>query len=299
MKFSGLFIGLTTIDIQFRVDSFPDSNQKVKTDAPEIFVGGPASNAAVAFSQLNGGAFLASAAGMNSFKQIIETDFKNTGIQHFDLIHSQQKNPVLAAVVTSVKNGDRTIFTHHPEEIVPDISAEKLVAQLNPQIILLDGFYPEFAMKCAYLARQNKIPVVLDGGSWKSQYNELLSITDTAICSADFLPPGCNGSDDVFEFLERKGIKDSAISRGGKSLLFRGHADGRGEVPVQKTEVKDTLGAGDFLHGAFCFYFLHNKYDFKKALMHAAKFATFTCKFEGTRSWIKNFQNENRFRNYS
>jgi sugar/nucleoside kinase (ribokinase family) len=296
MKFTGLFIGLTTIDIQFRVDSFPGSNQKVKTGAPEILVGGPATNAAVAFSQLNGGAFLASATGKNSFKHFIDTDFKENGIHHFDLILSQQKNPVLAAVVTSVKNGDRTIFTHHPEEIVPDVSAEELFKHVNPQIVLLDGFYPEFAMKCAYLARQKKIPVVMDGGSWKPQYDEMLSAADVAICSADFLPPGCNSRENVFEFLGNKGVKNNAISRGGKSLLFSGYADGRGEVPVQKTEIRDTLGAGDFLHGAFCFYFLQNKYDFKKALMHAAEFATFTCKFEGTRSWIKIFQNGNRFR---
>jgi sugar/nucleoside kinase (ribokinase family) len=299
MKFTGLFIGLTTIDIQFKVDSYPESNQKVKTGAPEILVGGPATNAAVAFSQLNGGAFLASAAGMNSFKQIIETDFKNTGIQHFDLIHSQQKNPVLAAVVTSVKNGDRTIFTHHPEEIVPDISAEELFRQVNPQIILLDGFYPEISIKIAQIAKQKKIPVVVDGGSWKPQYEEMLNVTDIAICSGDFMPPGCHGSDDVFEFLENKGVKNCAISRGGKNLLFSGNADGRGEVPVQKTEVKDTLGAGDFLHGAFCFYFLQFKYDLKRALMDATELATYTCKFEGTRSWIKNIKNESRFQNNS
>ena len=54
MKKNGLFLGLTTIDIQYFVDSFPASNVKVKTHPPEIMVGGPATNAAVAFAHLNG-----------------------------------------------------------------------------------------------------------------------------------------------------------------------------------------------------------------------------------------------------
>ena len=67
MQYRGLFIGLTTIDIQYFVETFPGSNRKVKTATPDILVGGPATNAAVAFAHLNGRAFLASAAGRNSF----------------------------------------------------------------------------------------------------------------------------------------------------------------------------------------------------------------------------------------
>ena len=71
MQYSGLFIGLTTIDIQYFVDTFPESNRKVKTEAPEIFVGGPATNAAVAFAKLNNGAFLASPVGKNPFQIVL------------------------------------------------------------------------------------------------------------------------------------------------------------------------------------------------------------------------------------
>ena len=285
MPYNGLFIGLTTIDIQFFVDEFPQPNKKVKTEPPDILVGGPATNAAVAFAHLNKGANLVSAVGKSPFNNFILTDFNKTQIQFADLISSQDKNPVLATVITSSKNGNRNIFTHYPEIIQPEFYAKQLFDRIQPDILLLDGFYPEFAVECADLANNRQIPVVLDCGSWKPQYEELLSHADIAICSADFYPPGCSITDDIFDFLRRKKVIRSAVSRGGQSLLFQDEK-GRGEVPVKKVKVIDTLGAGDFLHGAFCYYYLQLNFNFVNALKQAAGLATFTCKFEGTRTWI-------------
>lgn len=284
MLYRGLFIGLTTIDIQYFVESFPGSNRKVKTAAPDILVGGPATNASLAFAHLNNGAFLASAAGKNSFSELIIKDLTSTKIEHFDLVGLQNINPVIASVITSKVNGDRNIFTHHPNLILPDITPEELFKQVDPQIVLLDGFYSEFSLECARIAKNKGIPVVLDCGSWKPQYNELLGFTDVAICSEDFYPEGCINSFQVLEFLQTKNIEKIAISRGGKSILF---IDGinRGEVEIDKIQVSDTLGAGDFLHGAFCYYFLQLN-DFESALIQAAKIASFSCQFEGTRNWL-------------
>ena len=285
MPYNGLFIGLTTIDIQYFVENFPQPNKKVQTDLPNILVGGPATNAAVAFAYLNKGVHLVSAVGKNPFQSIIYSDFKNTQIQFTDLIEMQESNPVMASVITSKQNGDRNIFTHYPGYIQPEINPKQLMDRILPDILLLDGFYPEFTVECARLANENQIPVVLDCGSWKPQYEELLQHTDIAICSADFYPPGCSTTDDVFNFLKRRKVIQSAVSRGEQSLLFQDEK-GRGEVPVENVKVIDTLGAGDFLHGAFCYYYRQMNFNFENALKKAVKLASFTCQFEGTRTWI-------------
>lgn len=284
-QFHGLFVGLTTIDIQYFVDAFPSPNKKIKTDTPKILVGGPATNAAVTFSRLNKQAFLASASGNNSFSDLIDNDFKLTGIQHFDLTKNQMNGAVIASVVTSRKNGERNIFTHHPDKIEPIVTPEILFEKTNPQILLLDGFYPEFSIECAWLAKSRNIPVIIDGGSWKSQYSDLIPLADTLICSADFFPPEVVDIDELFRFLKSAGVKNSAVSRGEKSILYS-TGDYRGEVPVQSTEIIDTLGAGDILHGAFCYYYLLLGFNFVKALESASKLATFSCKFPGTREWL-------------
>ena len=282
--FRGLFIGLTTIDVQYFVSTFPEANIKVKTLPPKILVGGPATNAAVAFAYLNGTAHLASANGNNAFSSFIKNDFEATKINHFDLVHNSSFNPVIASVITSAENGDRNIFTHYPETISSIVSPAELLKQTQPQIILADGFYPEFSLECLKLANSKNIPVVLDCGSWKAQYELLLDFTDFAICSEDFLPPKSQNTDDVFEFLFRKNIHNVAITRGSKSILFTENRV-RKEIKVNQLNVKDTLGAGDFFHGAFC-YFLRQTNHFHTALKKASELASFTCKFKGTRKWL-------------
>ncbi len=284
MKYNGLFIGLTTIDIQYFVDEFPESNKKIKTNAPEILVGGPATNAAVAFAKLNNGAFLASALGQNSFSKFFELDFKQTNVSHFDIIKQQKLNPVIASVVTS-NNGERNIFTHNPEKIKPNITVEELFNCVSPDIILLDGFYPEFSIDCARLAHKNRIPVVLDCGSWKPQYNNIFEFTDVVICSDDFHPPACHNSDQVLQYIQKNKVNKIAITRGGGNIIFTDKK--RGNIAVETVEVKDSLGAGDFLHGAFCYYYLQLG-NFEAALKNASELASYSCRFKGTRKWLNN-----------
>lgn len=282
MHYKGLFFGLTTIDIQYFVDRFPETNRKLKTDAPDVLVGGPATNAAVAFSYLNNGAHLVSVVGESAFSAFIRDDLANNKLQFTDIGNADTK-PVIASVVTS-SNGDRNIFTHHPELQTGSFKPFKIIDQIQPEIILIDGFYPELSIPMARQAFQQKIPVVLDCGSWKPQYNELLKYTDTAICSADFQPPACKSSGEVFRFLHKAGVKNRVITRGGEPILFE-HENGKGEFAVEKTKVIDTLGAGDFFHGAFCYYQLKMK-DFERALNAASQLATFSCKYKGTREWL-------------
>ncbi|WP_340115128.1 PfkB family carbohydrate kinase [Maribellus mangrovi] len=282
MHYKGLFFGLTTIDIQYFVDRFPETNKKLKTDAPDVLVGGPAANAAVAFSYLNNGAHLVSAIGESAFSSFIRDDFANNKLQFTDLGNADTK-PVIASVVTS-SNGDRNIFTHYPEILSGSFVPVKILDQIQPEIILMDGFYSERAIPLAKKAFQRKIPIVLDCGSWKPQYNELLKYTDTAICSADFQPPSCKNSREVFRFLRKTGVKNRVITQGEEDILFE-QEKREGELAVEKTKVIDTLGAGDFFHGAFCYYTLKMR-DFEKALNAASQVATFSCKFKGTRAWL-------------
>lgn len=284
-KYRGLFIGLTTIDIQYFVEKFPISNVKIKTNQPDILVGGPATNAAVAFSHLNNGStFLASATGLNSFNKFIQDDLDFTNVTHFNITANQNISPVIASVVTTLEKGDRNVFTHNPDTILPEFSSEELFQKVVPQIVMLDGFHPEFSLECAQLAKQQNIPVVMDCGSWKPQYEQLLKFTDIVICSEDFYPPNCLNTNQVFDYLQSEKVEKIAISKGEKNIHFLDEIN-RGEVTVEQIKVADTLGAGDFLHGAFCYYILQTN-NFKTSIKKAAELATFSCKYRGTRDWL-------------
>src|SRR5581483_10151985 len=66
-------------------------------------------------------------------------------------------------------------------------------------IVLVDGHHMPL---CIAAARAARVPVVLDGGSWKPGMTELLKDVDIAICSADFTPPG----EGALRFLRKAGV---------------------------------------------------------------------------------------------
>ena len=74
--------------------------------------------------------------------------------------------------------------------------------------VLLDGFYPDQGLPLLIMAQGQNIMAVLDAGSWKDGMTDLLPCVDFAICSADFMPPGCSTSGDVFSYLAAQGIID-------------------------------------------------------------------------------------------
>ena len=61
----GYFVGLTTMDYVFYVDSHPRKNSKVKTNHFTRLVGGPAANAAITYSLLGGSETYAASERLN------------------------------------------------------------------------------------------------------------------------------------------------------------------------------------------------------------------------------------------
>jgi sugar/nucleoside kinase (ribokinase family) len=282
---NGLFFGLTTIDIQYFVEEFPAANTKVKVaESPDVIVGGPAANAAVAFSYLGGDSHLVSVFGQNPFKGVLDNDMRDQKINFYDLVSEIKREPIVASVITSIENGDRTIFTNNPADIEIEIDIDSIFSLTDFQLLLVDGFYIKSAIKMAKEAKNRGITVVFDGGSWKPGLEKLLPHVDYAICSENFLPPKCENSDDVFEYLSKINIQCVAVTRGGKSIHYK-EGNEFSEVKVPQITPIDTLGAGDIFHGAFSYYLLKNSL-FCVALEKASIIAAKSCLYAGTRLWM-------------
>lgn len=150
-------------------------------------------------------------------------------------------------------------------------------------MVLIDGHQMAVGSAIAQQAHSHNIPVVIDGGSWKEGWETVLPFTNYAICSANFYPPNCQTTSDVFNYLSAIGIPYIAITEGENPILYQTPKT-QGEIPVPTITAKDTLGAGDIFHGAFCHYILQQ--DFTTALSNAAKIAAQACQYFGTRNWI-------------
>lgn len=280
MSPKGTFIGLNTIDIQFIIDDKIKENSKYKSGRSEIYVGGPATNAAICFSHLGGNTKLLTPVGDHHFTNFIYDDIKNYNIDLTDLIQSQESEATIASIITTKENGNRTVFSYHPKEI----ERQHVNCDLDgSDVILVDGFYNNIAIEL--MNKKYSAPVVLDGGSWKPGMDELLKYIDIAICSEDFSPPGTKSEEGVFSFLHDQGIEKVAITKGEKPIQYSIN-NSRGQIYVESINAVDTLGAGDFFHGAFCYYFALDS-DFVGSLLKASKIAGESCKFFGTREWLK------------
>jgi sugar/nucleoside kinase (ribokinase family) len=281
----GLFLGLTTLDICYLVGDYPDSNEKIVALEGSIVAGGPATNAAVAFSAMGNDSHLAAVVGKHPLSAPIKEDLTSQGVKLRDLQPHWPEPPPLSSIIVTRNQGDRAVVSLNATRCQAHPENAHWLDLENLQIILVDGH--QLAVSEAILKETEGIPKVLDGGSWKPGLEKILPFIDYAICSSNFHPPGCQTREDTFTYLYNWGIKQIAITGGEKAIQY---VDGetRNSITIPTAEVVDTSGAGDIFHGAFCHYILQE--NWVTALKKASLIAVFSCGFFSTRQWIKELQ---------
>ena len=283
MPYQGLFIGATTLDLIYKSDRPLPKNQKVVAKDYLTAAGGPATNAAVAFSYFNNRSKLLSVIGQHPLAELIKSDLNNCSVEIVDLAAERTESPPISSIVITANTGERAVIATPTTKYKDDRAISE--ASLNSiDIILIDGHQIEASLTLAKMATERDIPVVMDGGSWKQGLDLIIPLVDYAICSANFYPPSCHHYSDVFNFLQDKGVPNIAVTNGERPIQYLD----RGEIStlsVSQVDTVDTLGAGDIFHGAFCHHILSS--DFPTALSLAAKTASKSCQFFGTRNWLQ------------
>ena len=281
---NGIFIGISTIDVVYCVEDFPAANTKIAAHSQDIYAGGPATNAAIAFRHLGGSATLISAIGRHVLASAITAELERYRIAHLDLSPAFEGVPPIAAITVNPAGERNVVSTRFARVAPPPAQVEESLLS-GASILLVDGHPMQACKVWAQAARARGIPVVLDGGSWKEGTRELLANIHTAICSADFRPPGCFTEEDVLRYLVDCGVTHIAITRGAEPIRFVS-GETAGIVQVPQVERVDTMGAGDIFHGAYCYYAAIG-HSFERALSDAAKVASDSCRFHGTREWMR------------
>ncbi|MBV8672742.1 MAG: hypothetical protein JOZ33_04855 [Acidobacteriaceae bacterium] len=279
----GIFVGLSTIDIVYDVDDFPVLDTKITAKSQSVFAGGPATNAAVTFRHMGGEAVLVTGVGRHPIGGLIREEMSQYSVKLLDLSPEFAEVPVISAVAVNAA-GQRNVISANATRIkVSSVHVEPSILA-SASVVLVDGHYMQACQAWAEAARRSGIRVALDGGSWKQGLEELLRHVDTAICSGDFRPPGCSDREQVIEFLESRGVAEIAVTAGSGPIRFTAGRDS-GLIPVPHVQVVDTMGAGDILHGAYCWYRAQG-FSFSEALGKAAVIASESCRFSGTRAWM-------------
>jgi sugar/nucleoside kinase (ribokinase family) len=280
-----LFSGRTTVDALYWLDEQPQEDTKVFARAFRVAPGGPACNAAITHALLGGQATLMSAVGTGPWADLVRVELRAHGIEMVDLAASGYETP-LTTVLVNAATSTRTIVN-------PPIAQARMTA-LNgtwesgwgdaPAVALTDGFHLNETLPLLSALREDGTALCLDGGSWKTGTDILAPMLTIAICGERFeVPSVAADAEATLAWFAGQGVPYAAVTRGSRSIL--GIDRGRGfEIAIEPVEAVDTLGAGDVLHGAFCFYFAQSG-DFEGSLRRAAEIATRSCRRLGIAHW--------------
>ena len=281
----GLFVGLVTLDLIYLAEFSPRNNQKIAAIDYTAAAGGPGTNAGVTFSYLGNIATVVGVVGSHPMTQLIKSDLTTHKVEILDLNPANHNPPPVSSIIVTQGTGERAVISMNAVKIQADSSCLPETILNDVDIVLLDGHQMEVSEKIAIAAKNKNIPVVIDGGSWKSGFDNILPYVDYAICSSNFFPPNCYQETDVFTYLQSFKVPYIAITKGEQPITYTidKNAD---RIDIPQIPTVDTLGAGDIFHGAFCHYIIHYEFNFPAALTAAANIASLSCHSFGTRSWM-------------
>ncbi|NTV40012.1 MAG: sugar kinase [Demequinaceae bacterium] len=290
-----LCVGLATLDVVQLVARLPESNEKVVALDSLIAAGGPAANAAVAAAHVGSDVTLLTALADHPVAAIIRADLEAHSVTVSAV--PTDAPPVVASILVTAASGDRAIVSPTSSasasasgSTAPSLTHGQIDAALDGvTAVHLDGYHPSLAIPVAAVARERGIFVLLDAGSHKPHTEQVLAHVNVAVVSGDFAPPGVNADPvSVLAYLADHGIPFAAVTRGPRAIAFRGPTT-RGGVAVDPVAVQDTLGAGDFFHGALAHAVARHGLSeeaFPQHLAWASRVAGASLGSFGTRSWL-------------
>jgi sugar/nucleoside kinase (ribokinase family) len=284
MPKNALFVGMVTLDLVYLSAKLPGNNQKVVASDYTVAAGGPATNAAVTFSYLGNQATILGVVGTHPITHLIRSDLESQGVAIADLNPTTTQPPPVSSIIVTQSTGDRAVISINATKSQASSNQVPAALYSGIDLVLIDGHQMTTGYAIAQFAKNNNIPVVIDGGSWKPGFEKILPFVDYAICSANFYPPTCSSFEEVIAYLAEAGIPHIAITQGEKPIQYfsRGVS---GQMLVPSINAVDTMGAGDVFHGAFCHYILRQ--NFIESLAAATKIASHSCQFFGSRQWME------------
>ena len=266
----GLFIGLAVVDFAYNIFTLPEEDTKLKCNDFYMAFGGPALKAAVIYTANGGKATLVSNIGSSPMGKLIKEYCKEKNIEVID-IAIDDNLPSISTIGIIKEKSTRTILSG--QKNVPENAVLPSLEEIKGHTFCLyDCNFESLTPKIINLLEKANIELIIDAGSWKQNVECALDYAHIVISSSRFISPE---GEDILALQDKHNISMVAKTNNDKPVFWCAKAKdfmGRGKTWVEPLADVNTLGAGDVLHGAFCFYYYHEKKAFTEALTAAIKY---------------------------
>lgn len=274
----GLFVGLCGLDLVYYLDGeMPKENTKARTADFDIRIGGPAANAAITYARLGGKARLISCVGHSEYGQTVRSILAKSKVELIDIADKSFVTPNLSCITVNTKNGNRTIVSGQRKQDLCEFDLQKLLENISASFCHYDLNMPVITSTLLRLLKEKSIPLVLDAGSYKDGTAVCLEYASEVIASSTF----CDSlGRDVLALADVYGTDFSARTDGERPVLFKSK-NKTGSIAPPTVKVVDTLGAGDVLHGAYCFFRYEKELSYEESMQKAVEEASYSVSKRG------------------
>lgn len=245
-----LCVGCAAYDITYHTPTIPDPGSKAIASSVVTCGGGPASNAAVTAARLGIKSGFCGYLGSDSFGDLHFGELKADGV-NTDLVVRGKEKTQLSATITN-EDGESILVSYID---VDDWLTSEVVQfrEAKPKVLLFDGREPHLIAEMIEWAAEEQITTVLDAGSPRPIYDQILSKVDYVVASRNCARRLAD-TDDLSVALEWlcERCDNSLITLGADGLVWQTKVAGEGSLETFKVDAIDSIGAGDAFHGAFC-----------------------------------------------
>lgn len=208
----GLFCGLTVVDVIQLVEAPPEPDEKIVALDQLVAAGGPATNAAVAFSALGGRALLAAPVGVGPLADLVRADLAAAGVELIDCAAlgpagTDTPDPTaspapglsVSSCTITASTGARSVVSTNARTATDPAALDVYASRAGdgreppPDVVLIDGHNPALAALALDLAAGADAFTVMDAGSWKDDAADLPGRCDVVAASGPLLPSRTRG----------------------------------------------------------------------------------------------------------
>lgn len=283
-----LCVGLSCLDLVWRVQRFPPIGSRTETTAHHRHGGGPAATAAVAAARFGADVALWANHGEDDAGRSLRRELEAENVDVRGVRVPAGSRSFVSAVLVA-PDGERWIFPYRGEGLSDDPAAWPLDEVSRADVVLCDLRYPDLSRAVLEAARRAGVPSLVDLGAFRDI--GLADGADVVIASREAaeeaLPAATDGNGDVgeraeeaLERLRSRPDQTIAVTLGEEGVIYDGGEGLRHLSALPVDDVVDTTGAGDVFHGVWAASLAFGS-DVDACARHASVAAALSCRAPG------------------